>query len=232
MLMIIALVLLIVFLCVAISMMSSSSKTSKLTREKLKIENEQRYRDQHQKQTSSDREFNENWEVMARFDSNVREQIERLESYGAGALDELKRAYKVTRDKDRIPDITSQIITDIESGKSYLSTAEKSLAIDGANSSEALLRGDPISKKIDGLAIVTLVLGVLGLVVSIISPCAVVLGHVTLRKLDDDVENKSSRTMTIVGLLLGYLGLLFLSTLLILWFYPDLVMDFAMFFRG
>ncbi len=117
MLVLIALVLLIVFLCAAISMMSSSSKANKLAQEKLRREAEQQKEEKQAQQSAADREFEENWAVMTRYDNDVRSQVDRLEPHGDQAVNELKRAFRVTGDKTRLADITDRILEDIETGK-------------------------------------------------------------------------------------------------------------------
>ena len=142
MLVIVILILVIVFLCVAISAMSSSSKSNKLAQKKILDEQREKERKEKASEEQKDSGFEEEWDLMTRYDSSTRANIERLEKYGEAAVEELKRVYKVMRDKERLSDVTDQIIADIESGKLQIGTQVDS----ASGSSEMFTERDLDSK--------------------------------------------------------------------------------------
>lgn len=138
MLIIIALILLIVFLCFAISMMSSSTKANRLAYEKLRLESQEADQRRHGHLVAGDPEFEQKWEIMSRYEPEVRAQVERLEPNGPSAIEELKRVYRATGDKSRITDFADQIMADIESGKLNLSKVEVNSVAGGTGSTAVI----------------------------------------------------------------------------------------------
>ncbi|MDT8409332.1 MAG: hypothetical protein RQ741_07010 [Wenzhouxiangellaceae bacterium] len=100
--------------------MSSSSKANKLAQEKIRNESRQEKDKALAQQAEKDKEFEESWEILARYDSDVRAQVDRLEQYGSKAIDELKRVFKFTQDKSKLGEAADRILADIESGKLVL----------------------------------------------------------------------------------------------------------------
>jgi hypothetical protein len=80
-----------------------------------------------------DPEFEDEWNTLVKYDSTATEAVEKLESYGLEALEELKKAHKAVKDKSQLPKIADKIISDIESerqregqekkGTAYVSTS-------------------------------------------------------------------------------------------------------------
>lgn len=68
----------------------------------------------HPVSNDSDLEFENEWDVLCRYEREFRDATIRLTPYGDFALDELKRAYRVINDRSKIADITSIIVDDIE----------------------------------------------------------------------------------------------------------------------
>ena len=110
--------------CALINASKSSSNTNKLAQQKLQadqIEKEQKQRAEAQKEQIQNKQesaaFEEEWDLLTRYDRVVRTQIERLEDHGQAAVKELKRVYKITKDKAGLEGVADQIVADIESGK-------------------------------------------------------------------------------------------------------------------
>ncbi|MCC5865600.1 MAG: DUF4190 domain-containing protein [Wenzhouxiangella sp.] len=207
MLVIIVLILLVVFLCAAISMMSSSTKANKLAQEKLRRESHDEQTRHLRQRATEDTVFEEKWDIMCRYEQDVRSQVERLEPYGDGALIELKRVFKATEDKTRIAEFTDQIISDIDSGRLALDAAPDQASSGPAALNQTFPESDPNASTTPPAATFSLILGVVSLIVPFVSPIGVILGHITLKKLWTDADQKSARTMTVIGLVLSYLGL-------------------------
>jgi len=117
MLVIVILILLVIFLCVAINAMSSSSKTHKLTQKQLAEEQRRTQERAEAKENEAVAGFEEEWRLLSRYDPDVRPQVERLEAYGPGAVNELKRVFSFSKDKKSLAAVADKIIEDIESGR-------------------------------------------------------------------------------------------------------------------
>jgi len=206
MLIIIALILLIVFLCFAISMMSSSTKANRLAHEKLRLESQEADQRRRGHLGAVDAEFEQKWEIMSRYEPEVRAQVERLEPHGLSAIEELKRVYRATGDKSRITDFADQIMADIESGKLDLSRVEADSVAGGAGSTAVI--SNPGSGNSSPMPMLSLVFALLAVVFPLFSPVAVVIGHLALRKLGYGESEKQARYMTYIGLTVGYLIIL------------------------
>lgn len=123
MLVIIILILVIVFLCVAINAVKSSSKTNKLTQQQI-VEEQRKTQERAQaRERESSRGFDEEWDLLSRYDPDVRPQVERLEGYGPGAVEELKRVFAFNKDKKSLIAVADKIVEDIESGKAAFDPA-------------------------------------------------------------------------------------------------------------
>ncbi|MDT8408400.1 MAG: DUF4190 domain-containing protein [Wenzhouxiangellaceae bacterium] len=213
MLLMIVFVLLIVFLCAAISMMVSSNRAGKLTRQKINGEDERQRQRRSSQQASAAREFDESWEVMTRYDADVQSQLQRLEPFGQPAIEELKRVYQHTGDKDRMDMFTDQIIADIGTGKLDLAAQADGVQHAGTDSSAWLERGST-SPETPASAIVSLVSGVLALLLPPAALVAIVSGHVAVYQSGPDQAHRRGRVMARLGLALGYLVA---CSILLLW---------------
>jgi len=56
----------------------------------------------------------EEWDILAKYDPSTRSAVQKLDQYGPEALNELKRAYTVVKNKDQMPAIADEIINDIK----------------------------------------------------------------------------------------------------------------------
>lgn len=62
----------------------------------------------------------------------------------------------------------------------------------------------------DAVAICALVFGIVGMLcVPIVSPVAIICGHIALKKANESADRSSNKGLAIAGLATGYLGLLF-----------------------
>ena len=118
------LIFIIIAIFALIKSSGASSKKNKLEKQKLEAEQLERVQKQQaeekkerakEKQKSS--EFEEEWDLLTRYDSAIRAHIERLEGHGQAAVQELKRVYKITKDKAGLEGVADQIVADIENDK-------------------------------------------------------------------------------------------------------------------
>ncbi|MCP5213011.1 MAG: hypothetical protein H6998_19005 [Hahellaceae bacterium] len=68
----------------------------------------------HAMHNDSDLVFENEWDVLCKYEREFRDAINRLKPYGDKGIGELKRAYRVISDRSKISEITSIIIDDFE----------------------------------------------------------------------------------------------------------------------
>ena len=202
----IILILLIVLLCVAIRAVSqfgrSADKTSLGGGAVASASAPAR------EEKERDTEFERAWDVDSRYDPMIRAQVERLTEYGSQAVEELKRVYRVTGDKENLESVADRIIADIQAGKfKEIAEEEKYQGWDRlsqANDLESLRSpsdGTPVS------AMVSLGSGVVSLIFIPASIVAIIFGHIALREQSYREHDKTGRIVARIGLILGYLAL-------------------------
>lgn len=121
MLYLILLFFMIVMVCGVISLVSNQSRKTKLEMEALQQQRLARTSPEERvEKRPEDREFEERWHALSRYDDQVRHAVEMLEPHGAAAVAELKRAFKVLQDKDKIGGIAELIMADCEAGRPLL----------------------------------------------------------------------------------------------------------------
>jgi hypothetical protein len=111
MLYLILLLLLVGLVCGAISLVSSQNKKTKLETQAFEDELKRKHESEQRAITGFDPAFEQEWQTLAKFDATVRAAVERLNGHGPDALNELKTAYKVIRDKSQLAAIAEQIAT-------------------------------------------------------------------------------------------------------------------------
>jgi len=67
------------------------------------------------------------WEILVKYDPSTRAAVQKLDQYGPEALNKLKRAYAVVKNKDQLLAIADEIIDDIkqQERQKNLTTEEK-----------------------------------------------------------------------------------------------------------
>lgn len=119
MLLFLLLILAIVLVCVGISSLGASKKKTRLEIEQLKnLRSQPKEVDQQSDSgvSAADREFEERWYALSRYDDDVRAAVEVVSPLGEAAVKELKRAFRVINDKDKIGDLAQRIVQGHEQG--------------------------------------------------------------------------------------------------------------------
>lgn len=125
MLYLIFLVLLIVLVCGVIGMVSNQNKRAKMELEQARSRQntDRQYSQEMQQKLTQDDE----WSTLIKYDEVVRAAYEKVAPYGSDPVLELKKAFMVIKDKSKLAKVADQIVSDIESGKSFeLATSSQS----------------------------------------------------------------------------------------------------------
>ena len=109
---VILLMLLIVLVCAVIANVSKQNKKSKLELDRAR-KMASRPPDPpaaELKKISDDQDFDERWDVLRKYDDQVREAVEKVATLGPQGVQELKQAFRVIGDKDKLAEIADRIV--------------------------------------------------------------------------------------------------------------------------
>jgi len=109
-------------------------------------EQDQEARARRDAESRAQEEWEQRWNTLVKYDADVRAAYEKVSQVGPAAQNELRQAFAVFNDAERIPQIADQIVADFQSGKLPVNIAVVSVPASHGGHGELIHNGNVITE--------------------------------------------------------------------------------------